>query len=90
MLGSLSNPPEPFGDIIRTHFKLKAKSLSLQLDEWLAEDDGKSTTDDGGGYGGTAGSSMTSFKKDCQELKLLLQKLQTGQLQTGDGIVEED
>ena len=40
MLGNLKAPPEPWADVIRTHFRLKAKSITAQLDKWLAEDDG--------------------------------------------------
>ncbi|KAK0468344.1 uncharacterized protein EV420DRAFT_1503974 [Desarmillaria tabescens] len=78
MLGNLKNPPEPFGDIIRTHFRLKARSVSAQLDQWLAMDDGKPTTSDGGGYGGServAGGSSNGFKADCDELKAMLKEL---------------
>lgn len=41
MLEYLKTPPSGFEDIIKTHFKLKARSLKKQLDKWLAEDDGK-------------------------------------------------
>ncbi|KAK0230796.1 hypothetical protein IW262DRAFT_1340488 [Armillaria fumosa] len=78
MLGNLKNPPEPFGDIIRTHFRLKARSITAQLDQWLAMDDGKPTTSDGGGYGGServAGGSSNGFKADCDELKEMLKDL---------------
>ncbi len=78
MLGNLKNPPEPFGDIIRTHFRLKARSISAQLDQWLTMDDGKPTTSDGGGYGGSeraAGGSSNGFKADCDELKAMLKDL---------------
>jgi len=49
MLGNLKNPPEPFADVIRTHFRLKAKSVTAQLDDWLAKDDGKNTLGEHGG-----------------------------------------
>jgi hypothetical protein len=80
MLGNLKCPPEPFADIIRTHFRLKAKSIAAQLDQWLAQDDGKSTTGDGGINGGRqeAGSSTNGFAQDVNELKDLLKKLQDG------------
>ena len=80
MLQNLKNPPEPFGDIIKTHFRLKARSIMKQLDEWLALDDGKPTLGDGGGFSvnkqsGTPGSSSNGFQKDVQELKKLLTEL---------------
>lgn len=81
MLGNLKNPPEPFADIIRTHFRLKARSISAQLDQWLAKDDGKPTSSDGGGYGAAkadSGGSTNGFKKDVEEVKKLMKELQTG------------
>jgi hypothetical protein len=42
MLEYLKNPPSGFEDIIKTHFRLKARYLKKQLDRWLEEDDGKS------------------------------------------------
>ncbi|GLB33783.1 putative ubiquitin-conjugating enzyme family protein [Lyophyllum shimeji] len=80
MLGNLKNPPEPFEDIIRTHFRLKARSIGAQLDDWLSKDDGKPTTSDGGGYLGggkieTEGSS-NGLKKDVEEMKALLAQLE--------------
>jgi len=76
MLGNLKNPPEPFEDVIRTHFRLKARSITAQLDEWLALDDGKPISD--GGYGGPkgpTGGSSNGFQADVEELKGLLTKL---------------
>jgi len=82
MLGNLKNPPEPFADIIRTHFRLKAKSISAQLDVWLKADDGRLTTGDGGAYS-SAGAlktdstgSTNGFAKDIEELKKILKKLE--------------
>ncbi|KAI0071130.1 ubiquitin conjugating enzyme family protein [Panus rudis PR-1116 ss-1] len=81
MLDNLKNPPEPFGDVIRTHFRLKARSIMKQLDEWLAQDDGKST--DGANSGlthkATASGSDNGFKRDIDELKELLTKLMNGE-----------
>ncbi|EAU84763.2 ubiquitin conjugating enzyme family protein [Coprinopsis cinerea okayama7 len=78
MLGNLKNPPEPFGDIIRTHFRLKAKSVAAQLDDWLRLDDGRPTSGDGGQPSRleSAGSSNNGFAKDVEELKGMLKKLQ--------------
>ena len=78
MLGNLKNPPEPFGDIIRTHFRLKARSISTQLDKWLSHDDGLPTVNDGAsscGRGGIGGS-MNGLQTDVDELKRLLKQLQ--------------
>lgn len=83
MLGNLKNPPEPFEDIIRTHFRLKARSITAQLNEWVAQDDGKATTPDGGGYSNAtkpvAGSSNNGLRKDVDELKEILAQLQAGE-----------
>jgi hypothetical protein len=78
MLGNLKTPPEPFSDIIHTHFRLKAKSLSAQLDDWLNQDDGKPTSGDGG-YSisnAEAGGSANGLKKDIEELKGMLKQLE--------------
>lgn len=76
MLGNLKNPPEPFGDIIRTHFRLKAKSISRQLDDWLSKDDGKPTLSDGAYYDRSAvGTSSNGLKNDVEEMKMMLKQL---------------
>lgn len=79
MLGNLKNAPEPFADVIRTHFRLKAESIKKQLDAWLAKDDGKVTSGDGGyngmGKADAAGSS-NGFLKDINEMKAMLTQLQ--------------
>ncbi|CAA7259737.1 unnamed protein product [Cyclocybe aegerita] len=80
MLGNLKAPPEPFADIISTHFRLKARSISAQLDEWLQLDDGKSTLSDGGVYSGggvkaEGSGSSNGLVKDVEELKAMLKEL---------------
>jgi hypothetical protein len=79
MLGNLKNPPEPFTEIIRTHFRLKARSISAQLDQWLSQDDGKSTTGEyqgGPGLKDTASSSSNGFAKDVVDMKQAMEQLQ--------------
>jgi hypothetical protein len=86
MLGNLKNPPEPFGDIIRTHFRLKARSISAQLDQWLSQDDGQPTVNDGASTGcmrGGIGSSANGLQADIEELKRLLKQLQDGSNPSG-------
>ncbi|KAI9507568.1 hypothetical protein F5148DRAFT_1204007 [Russula earlei] len=81
MLGNLKNPPDPFGDIIRTHFRLKAQSISAQLDQWLAHDDGLPTANDGASAScgrGYLGSSANGLQADIEELTRLLKQLQDG------------
>ena len=79
MLGNINNPPEPFAEIIRTHFRLKARSIAAQLDQWLAQDDGKSTTTgeyQGPGQKDSAGGSSNGFAKDIADMKRAMQQLQ--------------
>ncbi|KAJ7507770.1 hypothetical protein B0H11DRAFT_1968607 [Mycena galericulata] len=80
MLGNLQNPPEPFADIIRTHYRLKARSIAEQLDQWLSTDDGKPTMGDGGGqpHGrDSVGQSSNGLAEDVAEMKRVLKDLQT-------------
>ncbi|KAG8862328.1 hypothetical protein FRB96_001907 [Tulasnella sp. 330] len=85
MLGNLKNPPEPFKDIILTHFRLKANNITKQLDEWLKLDDGKALSGQGAAYtGGPAtgpgGSGAGSgFRAHVEEMKRLLVGLTRGQ-----------
>lgn len=88
MLGNLKNPPEPFADVIRTHFRLKARSITKQLDNWLQSDDGKPIdgVNQGGGLRATVGTSTSVLQKDVDDMKELLQKLLDGEdLEDGDG-----
>ena len=79
MLGNLKTPPEPFGDVIRTHYRLKAQAISAQLDKWLAQDDGKPISGDAFNISGRSDSSSSSaFKKDVEEMQNLLRQLQDG------------
>ncbi|KAJ6485001.1 ubiquitin conjugating enzyme family protein [Mycena vitilis] len=82
MLGNLQNPPEPFADIIRTHFRLKARSIAAQLDQWLATDDGKATVGDGAGLSqvraDSIGQSSNGLAADVAEVKRVLKDLQAG------------
>lgn len=78
MLGNLKNPPEPFGDVIRTHYRLKSQVIMAQLDKWLALDDGKATVGDSFSTRHDTGGSSNGFKKDVEEMQLLLRQLQDG------------
>lgn len=77
MLGNLKAPPEPFADVIQTHFRLKARSLFKQLDEWLELDDGRGLDgQNGGGQLSPVGSGAgQALRRDVKELKALLLKL---------------
>jgi len=81
MLGNLKTPPEPFADIIKTHFRLKANSISEQLDEWLSQDDGRPIAADGATYSMSkqtpaAGTSDNGLRQDIEETKRILTQLQ--------------
>ncbi|KAF8272514.1 hypothetical protein EI94DRAFT_1769775 [Lactarius quietus] len=84
MLGNLKNPPEPFGDIIRTHFRLKARSISAQVDQWQSQDDGLQTVNDGASGRSGQGGSANGLQADIEELKRVMEQLQEG------GDVDED
>ena len=83
MLGNLRNPPEPFEDVIRTHFRLKARSLMQQLDDWLALDDGRNLDSDGASsvarQRANQSGGSTTFQKDVEDLKQALQALVNGE-----------
>lgn len=78
MLGNLKNPPEPFGDVIRTHYRLKSQAIVAQLDRWLTMDDGKPTVGDSFSTKHEGGGSSNGFKKDVEEMQQLLRQLQDG------------
>lgn len=81
MLDALKNSPEPFGEVIRTHFRLKARAIGKQLDKWLEADDGNALAGDGAEYstvGGrnTSGSgSSNGMKADVDAMKKLMNEL---------------
>lgn len=84
MLGVLQDPPPPFADIIRTHFRLKAKALTAQLDRWLREDDGTPTNrNNSGGVVTVSGAAAAvagvsrnnGMTKHVDEIKAILGKL---------------
>ncbi|KIJ70500.1 hypothetical protein HYDPIDRAFT_79185 [Hydnomerulius pinastri MD-312] len=83
MLGNLKAPPEPFSDVIRTHYRLKGQAISAQLDKWLTLDDGKAISSDAFNASGRAdaSSSSSAFKKDVEEMQSLLKQLQDGTFQ---------
>lgn len=81
MLGNLKAPPEPFADVVRTHFRLKARSIIAQLDKWLSDDDSAATMGDGASQQqpkAVASTSSNGFAEDVAELKALLTKLLAG------------
>lgn len=97
MLEYLKNEaPEGFGEVIDTHFRLKAKAIKAQLDKWLAEDDkaplvadsmssihvGRSSA---AGVAGVAGSgSGSQFAREVGQVKEILDRLERGEdIRTG-------
>lgn len=90
MLENLKNPPEPFADIIRTHFRLKARSLEAQLDKWLAEDNGhplishgtsaeKPISASGANEAAASVRATADLKANIDQLKELLKRLERGE-----------
>ena len=80
MLGNLRNPPEPWEDVIRTHFRLKARSVTKQLNDWLQNDDGRQIAEDGAGIENRSsatggGGSSNGMKKDVDALVELMNSL---------------
>jgi hypothetical protein len=75
MLGNLQTPPEPFEDVIKTHFKLKATEINEQMDHWLKLDDkAKPTSNDMVGGSGRAETAI-NLKADIASLKNLIKGL---------------
>lgn len=77
MLGNLRNPPEPWEDVIRTHFRLKARSITKQLNHWLEIDDGRQISEDGAGIENRSpatggGGSANGLKKDVDAMVELM------------------
>ena len=80
MLGNLRIPPEPWEDVVRTHFRLKARSITKQLHHWLQIDDGRQIADDGAGIesrssAAGSGGSSNGMKKDVDALIELMDSL---------------
>ncbi|KAJ3980005.1 ubiquitin-conjugating enzyme/RWD-like protein [Lentinula detonsa] len=66
-------------EVIRTHFRLKARSIQEQMDGWLNEDDDRALVPDGAEYSGPGRDSSPSgpngFKEDIDALVDLLKDL---------------
>lgn len=80
MLGNIRNPPEPWEGVIRTHFRLKARSITKQLNHWLEADDGRQISEDGAGIENrtpaTGGGGIANgMKKDVDALVELMNSL---------------
>ncbi|KAF9780320.1 ubiquitin conjugating enzyme family protein [Thelephora terrestris] len=80
MLGNLRNPPEPWENVIRTHFRLKARSIAKQLNHWLQLDDGRQISEDGANIENRSpaaggGGSSNGMKKDVDALVELMNSL---------------
>ena len=70
MLQNLKNPPEPFQEVIRTHFRLKANSIIKQLDNWVSLDDNKPTNSDGAYIGPTTIGATGIVLSACYSIYL--------------------
>ena len=76
MLGNLREPPEPFEDVIRTHFRLKAKEISKQLDKWLEMDDKKAISPEYSSSESTSKAAESgALKTSVTKLKEMLKQL---------------
>lgn len=91
MLEYLKKAPEGFEHIVSTHFRLKARAISAQLDKWLADDDQKQLHHDSMSaiYSArqaaapapatAAGGSGQAFMNDVTAIKGYLARLEKGE-----------
>lgn len=79
MLEMLKNPPAPWEDVIRGHFKLKKAEIKEQLDLWVKEDDKQATHGDGARYissypgaasATTTGNDLSEHGESKRELRI--------------------
>ncbi|KAL1412563.1 hypothetical protein Q8F55_000310 [Vanrija albida] len=80
MGNNLANPPFPFENEIKTHFRLKADVIRAQLEQWKTIDDGKSTTGDSytsvqSATSDRSSSKATSFETAADRMRELLEEL---------------
>ncbi|KAK4687368.1 hypothetical protein P7C73_g2746, partial [Tremellales sp. Uapishka_1] len=76
----LKDPPFPFENEIKTHFRLKANAIREQLDKWKQMDDGKPIISQNPGRSEAASSTgETAFDKSSAVLRRLLDELDCGE-----------
>ncbi|WVQ95948.1 hypothetical protein IAU59_003047 [Kwoniella sp. CBS 9459] len=80
MGNSIKTPPRPFENEVKTHFRLKARSIREQIKKWKALDDGQETNGDY--YGASTPSTSTTrvgktaFEKAAEGMLKLLDELE--------------
>ncbi|KIY34108.1 ubiquitin-conjugating enzyme family protein [Cryptococcus gattii E566] len=87
MANNIKNPPHPFENEIKTHFRLKAKAIRQQIEKWREMDDSKEVEADywGGAHAHTSVTSTLSkrsFEAAAKEVLRLLDELE-GKVQPG-------
>ncbi|KIR36597.1 ubiquitin-conjugating enzyme family protein [Cryptococcus deuterogattii MMRL2647] len=87
MANNIKNPPHPFENEIKTHFRLKAKAIRQQIEKWREMDDSKEVEADywGGAHAHTSVTSALSkrsFEAAAKEVLRLLDELE-GRVQPG-------
>ncbi|GFZ49786.1 hypothetical protein JCM24511_07189 [Saitozyma sp. JCM 24511] len=86
MGNNIKNPPHPFESEIRTHFRLKAKSIRKQLEAWKKLDDGRDIDSYAhSGFGSSSAAALhtgdkarKAFDKAADEVRRLLDDLEGG------------
>ncbi|WVF68400.1 hypothetical protein IAT40_003165 [Kwoniella sp. CBS 6097] len=80
MANNIRTPPRPFENEVKTHFRLKARSIREQIKKWKTLDDGQQTKADS--YGGpgypstTINLESTAFDKAAEGVLRLLDELE--------------
>ncbi|OXC68093.1 hypothetical protein AYX13_03304 [Cryptococcus neoformans] len=91
MANNIKNPPHPFESEIKTHFRLKAKAIRQQIEQWREMDDNKEVEADywGGAHTSAASAlSNRSFETAAKEVLRLLDELE-GKVQPAPKTEEE-
>ncbi|OCF77874.1 ubiquitin-conjugating enzyme family protein [Kwoniella mangroviensis CBS 8886] len=88
MGNNIKNPPHPFENEIRTHFRLKSKSIRQQIKKWKELDDGKGTSGDSFMSSASGGDKNRSFDSASKDLLKLLDQLDSGSSTISPSIVE--
>ncbi|WWC92891.1 uncharacterized protein L201_007853 [Kwoniella dendrophila CBS 6074] len=80
MANNINSPPYPFENEIKTHFRLKARSIKQQIENWKALDDGKACASEN--FSLTSAGAGVSFDAAAKEMKRLLDDLERGHTST--------
>nr|XP_019043448.1 ubiquitin-conjugating enzyme family protein [Kwoniella bestiolae CBS 10118]OCF22378.1 ubiquitin-conjugating enzyme family protein [Kwoniella bestiolae CBS 10118] len=88
MANNIKNPPLPFENEIKTHFRLKSKSIRQQIEKWKDLDDGKPVTGDAYSSLGSSNDKSRSFDSASKEMLRLLDQLDSGDSTTSSDVAE--